>query len=147
MPATTANGRRGRIYYGTQAGVKPPTFVLFCNDTKLFPEDYKKFIERQFRWVEKRWFLFSTFPFRGWFRWGGAGRRDSVVEGSASCSVWARRPRSAAAVGCCTCGREVSGWGGLNRHMLPLLTAAGRMSASRARRCASSGAASRAGWS
>lgn len=33
-----------------QAGIKPPTFVLFCNDTKLFPDDYKKFIERQFRW-------------------------------------------------------------------------------------------------
>lgn len=32
-----------------QAGVKPPTFVLFCNDTKLFPEDYRKFIERQLR--------------------------------------------------------------------------------------------------
>ena len=64
MPATTANGRRGRIYYGTQAGVKPPTFVLFCNDTKLFPEDYKKFIERQFRWAW--WCLcLSIFPFRG----------------------------------------------------------------------------------
>lgn len=32
-----------------QAGIKPPTFVLFCNDTKLFHDDYKKFIERQFR--------------------------------------------------------------------------------------------------
>ncbi|KAL4423769.1 hypothetical protein ABPG75_001070 [Micractinium tetrahymenae] len=49
MPPTTGSGRRGRIYYGTQAGIKPPTFVLFCNDTKLFPDDYKKFIERQFR--------------------------------------------------------------------------------------------------
>lgn len=34
-----------------QAGIKPPTFVLFCNDAKLFPDDYKKFIERQFRRV------------------------------------------------------------------------------------------------
>lgn len=34
-----------------QAGIKPPTFVLFCNDTKLFPDDYRKYIERQFRWV------------------------------------------------------------------------------------------------
>lgn len=37
-----------------QAGIKPPTFVLFCNDTKLFPDDYRKYIERQFRcvWVD-----------------------------------------------------------------------------------------------
>ena len=32
-----------------QAGIKPPTFVLFCNDAKLFPDDYRKYIERQFR--------------------------------------------------------------------------------------------------
>ncbi|EFN51402.1 hypothetical protein CHLNCDRAFT_37436 [Chlorella variabilis] len=49
MSPTTGSGRRGRIYYGTQAGTKPPTFVLFCNDAKLFPPDYKKFMERQFR--------------------------------------------------------------------------------------------------
>ncbi|PSC70640.1 GTPase Der [Micractinium conductrix] len=49
MPALSGSGKRGRIYYGTQAGIKPPTFVLFCNDTKLFHDDYKKFIERQFR--------------------------------------------------------------------------------------------------
>lgn len=49
MPPSTGQGRRGRIYYGTQAGVKPPTFVLFCNDPKLFPEDYRKYMERQFR--------------------------------------------------------------------------------------------------
>ncbi|PRW61158.1 GTPase Der [Chlorella sorokiniana] len=49
MPPSSGNGRRGRIYYGTQAGIKPPSFVLFCNDTKLFPDDYRKYIERQFR--------------------------------------------------------------------------------------------------
>jgi predicted GTPase len=32
-----------------QAGSKPPTFVIFVNDPSLFPEDYKKFIERQLR--------------------------------------------------------------------------------------------------
>ena len=47
--ASTGAGRRGRIYYGTQAGVKPPTFVLFCNDAKLFPEDYRTYVERSFR--------------------------------------------------------------------------------------------------
>jgi GTP-binding protein len=48
-PPSTGQGRRGRVYYGTQAGVKPPTFVMFCNDPKLFPEDYRKYMERQFR--------------------------------------------------------------------------------------------------
>lgn len=32
-----------------QAGSKPPTFVLFVNDPDLFPEDYRKYIERQLR--------------------------------------------------------------------------------------------------
>ena len=48
-PPSTGQGRRGRVYYGTQAGVKPPTFVLFCNDPKLFPDDYRQYMERQFR--------------------------------------------------------------------------------------------------
>lgn len=49
QPPTTGSGRRGRVYYGTQAGVRPPSFVLFVNDPALFPEDYRKFIERQLR--------------------------------------------------------------------------------------------------
>ncbi len=48
-PPSTGSGRRGRVYYGTQAGIKPPTFVLFCNDPLLFADDYKKYMERQFR--------------------------------------------------------------------------------------------------
>ena len=48
-PPSTGSGRRGRVYYGTQAGIKPPTFVLFCNDPTLFGEDYRKYMERQFR--------------------------------------------------------------------------------------------------
>ena len=48
-PPSSGSGRRGRVYYGTQAGIKPPTFVLFCNDPTLFGEDYRKYMERQFR--------------------------------------------------------------------------------------------------
>ena len=29
--------------------MKPPTFVMFVNDAKLFPDDYRKYVERQFR--------------------------------------------------------------------------------------------------
>lgn len=42
-------GKRLRIYYGTQAGVAPPTFVLFVNDKELFHFSYLRFIENQIR--------------------------------------------------------------------------------------------------
>lgn len=48
-PPSHGSGKRGRIYYGTQAGIKPPSFVLFVNDPKLFADDYRKYIERQLR--------------------------------------------------------------------------------------------------
>lgn len=42
-------GRKGRIYYATQAAVRPPTFVMFVNDTKMFSEQYRRFMEKQLR--------------------------------------------------------------------------------------------------
>ena len=42
-------GKRLRIYYGTQASVAPPTFVLFVNDKNLFHFSYRRFIENQIR--------------------------------------------------------------------------------------------------
>ncbi|MEO1094261.1 MAG: ribosome biogenesis GTPase Der [Cyanobacteria bacterium J06638_28] len=48
-PPTTRQGRQGRIYYGTQVTVRPPTFTLFVNDPKLFGESYRRYIEKQFR--------------------------------------------------------------------------------------------------
>lgn len=42
-------GKRLKIYYATQAGVKPPTFVLFVNDGKLAHYSYIRYIENQFR--------------------------------------------------------------------------------------------------
>ena len=42
-------GKRLRIYYGTQASVAPPTFVLFVNDKDLFHFSYKRCIENQIR--------------------------------------------------------------------------------------------------
>ncbi|HEY9762472.1 MAG TPA: ribosome biogenesis GTPase Der [Trichocoleus sp.] len=48
-PPTTRQGRQGRIYYGTQVSTQPPSFTLFVNDAKLFKDNYRKFIERQFR--------------------------------------------------------------------------------------------------
>lgn len=48
-PPRTRGGRRGRVYYCTQAAIRPPTFVLFVNDAKLFPETYRRYMEKQLR--------------------------------------------------------------------------------------------------
>ena len=32
-----------------QAAIKPPTFVFFVNDGKLFPETYRRYMEKQHR--------------------------------------------------------------------------------------------------
>ncbi len=47
----TDKGRRLRIYYMTQAGVTPPTFVCFCNDARLFHFSYQRYLENQIREV------------------------------------------------------------------------------------------------
>jgi len=44
-------GRRLKIFYMTQASVKPPTFVIFCNDAELFHFSYQRYIENQLREV------------------------------------------------------------------------------------------------
>ncbi|EOY32660.1 GTP-binding family protein [Theobroma cacao] len=48
-PPRTRGGRRGRVYYCTQAAIRPPTFVFFVNDAKLFPETYRRYMEKQLR--------------------------------------------------------------------------------------------------
>ena len=47
----TDKGRRLKIYYITQTGVKPPHFVIFCNDAKLFHFSYQRYLENQIRSV------------------------------------------------------------------------------------------------
>ncbi|CAI9290117.1 unnamed protein product [Lactuca saligna] len=48
-PPRTRGGKRGRLYYCTQAAIRPPTFVFFVNDAKLFPETYRRYMEKQLR--------------------------------------------------------------------------------------------------
>ena len=45
----TDKGKRLKIYYMTQIGVKPPHFVIFCNDAKLFHFSYQRYLENQIR--------------------------------------------------------------------------------------------------
>ena len=47
----TDKGRRLKIYYMTQVGIKPPHFVIFCNDKKLFHFSYQRYLENQIRSV------------------------------------------------------------------------------------------------
>ncbi len=44
-------GRRLKIYYMTQVGVAPPSFVIFCNDAELFHFSYQRYIENRIREV------------------------------------------------------------------------------------------------
>lgn len=44
-------GRRLKIYYMTQTGIKPPSFVIFCNSRELFHFSYQRYIENQIRSV------------------------------------------------------------------------------------------------
>ncbi|NJN24123.1 MAG: ribosome biogenesis GTPase Der, partial [Acaryochloridaceae cyanobacterium RL_2_7] len=48
-PPTTRQGRQGKIYYGTQVSSQPPSIALFVNDPNLFKDNYRRYIERQFR--------------------------------------------------------------------------------------------------
>ena len=49
-------GRQLKIYYATQADVRPPTFVFFVNDPKLVHFTYQRYLENQIR---------ATFGFQG----------------------------------------------------------------------------------
>jgi GTPase len=45
----TDKGKRLKIYYMTQAGVKPPTFVIFVNSAELLHYSYERYLENQLR--------------------------------------------------------------------------------------------------
>jgi GTP-binding protein len=47
----TDKGKRLKVYYITQTGIRPPHFVLFCNDEELFHFSYKRYIENSIRGV------------------------------------------------------------------------------------------------
>lgn len=47
-PPVIAN-RRLRVYYATQTGVRPPTFIFFVNDASLMHFSYMRYLENQLR--------------------------------------------------------------------------------------------------
>ncbi|MDY3982996.1 MAG: ribosome biogenesis GTPase Der [Veillonellaceae bacterium] len=48
-PAPSQNGRLPKLYYMTQASVKPPTFIIFVNDPSLIHFSYLRFLENRLR--------------------------------------------------------------------------------------------------
>jgi len=73
-PPTSRQGRQGKIYYGTQVSSQPPSIALFVNDAKRFNENYRRYIEGQFR----KQLGFAGTPMRLFWR----SKKVREVEGS-----------------------------------------------------------------
>lgn len=63
-------GKRLRIYYMAQVGIRPPKFILFVNHPSLMVESYKKYLYNQFRET----YSFSGMPLRIFLK--GKERKD-----------------------------------------------------------------------
>lgn len=48
-PPPSENGRRLKIYFTTQADVKPPTFIFFVNEPEIMHFSYLRFLENRLR--------------------------------------------------------------------------------------------------
>lgn len=57
-------GRRLKIYYTTQDGVCPPTFIVFVNNSEIMHFSYKRFLENTIRKIND----FSGTPIRLFIR-------------------------------------------------------------------------------
>lgn len=48
-PPSNKQARQGRLYYCTQVSVQPPTIAVFVNDPRLVTDNYRRYMESQFR--------------------------------------------------------------------------------------------------
>ncbi len=74
-PPASRQGKQGRLYYGTQVSVRPPTFCLFVNDPKLFKDNYRKYLEVRLREA----LGFTATPIR--LLWRGKTEREIERQG------------------------------------------------------------------
>jgi GTPase len=74
-PPVSRSGKQGKIYYGTQVTSSPPTIALFVNESKRFNDNYRRYIERQFR----QQLGFKGTPIR--LLWRSKKVRDRDVDG------------------------------------------------------------------
>lgn len=47
--APVVHSKRLKLFYATQAGIDPPTFILFVNDPKIIHFSYRRYLERSLR--------------------------------------------------------------------------------------------------
>lgn len=62
-PPPADKGRRAKIFYASQVGIKPPKFVIFVNDPEILHFSYERYIENKMR---------EAFGFAGtpvWLMW------------------------------------------------------------------------------
>jgi len=71
QPPPTRAGRAPRLYYITQSGTNPPTFIVFCSSPDHVAESYRRFVRNQI--VAE--FDYRAVPIRLFFR--GRDNRDS----------------------------------------------------------------------
>ena len=71
QPPPTRAGRAPRLYYITQSGTNPPTFIVFCSSPEHVAESYRRFVRNQIA----REFDFRSVPIRLFFR--GREAKDS----------------------------------------------------------------------
>jgi GTPase len=64
QPPPTRAGRAPRLYYITQSGTSPPTFVVFCSSPDHVAESYRRFVRNQI--VSE--FDYKAVPIRLFFR-------------------------------------------------------------------------------
>lgn len=63
-PPPTRSGKAPRIYYLTQTGIVPPTFVAFCSSPEHLAESYRRFVVNRIRQT----FGYEGVPLRLFFR-------------------------------------------------------------------------------
>ncbi len=66
-------GKTPKIYYCTQVGTVPPTFVFFVNHPRYFSKGYRRYVENSFR----EELPFKEIPLRIFFR-----QRESIYHGN-----------------------------------------------------------------
>ena len=72
-PPAKRNSVKVKIYYAQQVSVNPPTIVVFCNNEKLIPDSYQRYLDKRFRESLPG---YEGTPIRWFFR----GRRERDVE-------------------------------------------------------------------
>jgi GTP-binding protein len=88
---TTPTSRKVKIFYITQAGSSPPTFVLFTNQVKPLHFSYQRFLENRLRAA----FDFTGTPIRFTQRLKKREpRRDDHIAARRTHEVETRRPKT-----------------------------------------------------